>query len=205
MSAFSVESQAMDLRDLDRRALEAAGKVIAGVRPEHLTGPTPCAEWTLGELLRHMVSENLGFAGAFAGRPADPPAWDRGELGADPHHAYQESVAAVSAAFATPDAHERQVEIREFGVFPGRVAMGMHVIDFVVHGWDVAAAVGAPYPVDEQAAAGALAIASRLPDTPRLRGPGGPFGAVVPVPADASDLERLLGLLGRSPAWTPSC
>ncbi|MDP9869557.1 MULTISPECIES: TIGR03086 family metal-binding protein [Streptosporangium] len=205
MSAISVDLGSVDLRDLDRRALEAAGRLVAQAGPEHLTGPTPCAAWNLGELLRHMVSENRGFAAAAAGLPADRSTWDSGELGTDPHRAYQESAAAVTAAFAAQDVHDRQVEVREFGVFPGRAAMGMHFVDFLVHGWDIAASVGAPYSPDEESAAVALAIASRWADAPGLRGPGGPFGVRVPVPADVSDFERLLGLLGRSPAWAPSC
>jgi hypothetical protein len=31
---------------------------------------------------------------------------------------------------------------------------------------------------------------------------GGPFGTPVPVPTDASDLEKLLGYTGRSIDWT---
>ncbi|MGW0806784.1 TIGR03086 family metal-binding protein [Nonomuraea sp. NPDC002799] len=214
MITFSV-----DERDLDQRALAAAGLLIARIGPEDLARPTPCAAWSLGELLRHMVSENHGFAAVVAGMAADEfvgeggvlgddphrSVWDSGVLGDDPHGAFQQSAVAVTAAFAAEDVYDRRIAVREFGVFPGRVAIGMHVVDFLVHGWDIAAAIGAPYPIDEESVAGALAIAARWPDTPRLRGPGRPFGARVPVPAGASDLERLLGLLGRSPAWTPSC
>ena len=46
-----------------------AGAVIAGVRPEHLDGGTPCAEWSVRELLEHMIGvvdgigwTALGFA-----------------------------------------------------------------------------------------------------------------------------------------------
>ncbi|MGW7483312.1 TIGR03086 family metal-binding protein [Nonomuraea muscovyensis] len=205
MGMSSIDAHASDLRDLDQRALKTAGRLIAQVGPEHLTRPTPCAAWNLGELLRHLVSENLGFAAAAAGLPADGSRWDSGELGADPHRAYHESAAAVSAAFAARDVHDRQVEVREFGVFRGRVAMSMHFVDFLVHGWDVAASIGVPYPLDEEAAVVALAIASEWPDTPGFRGLGAPFGTRVPVRADATDFDRLLGLLGRSPAWTPSC
>ncbi|NUW41884.1 TIGR03086 family metal-binding protein [Nonomuraea rhodomycinica] len=191
-----------DLRALHRRAMDLAGTAIAQVTSVDLDRPTPCAEWTLGELLRHMVSENRGFAAAAAGEPA---AWDRGDLGDDPFGAYQDSAAAVAKAFAAPDAYDRQVEVREFGVFSGRTAMGMHMIDCLTHGWDVAASIGVSYRPDPELVAAGLAVAARVPDTPKSRGPGAAFDARVPVPGDAPDFERLLGLLGRSPSWTAPC
>jgi uncharacterized protein (TIGR03086 family) len=195
----------VDMRYLDRRALQAAGQVIAQVTAADLDRPTPCTSWNLAELLRHLVSENRGFAANATGTPADRSIWDSGDLGTDPHRAYRDSAAAVTAAFAAPDAYDRQVEVREFGTFPGRVVIGMHFVDFLVHGWDVATSIAAPYRPDHELAAAALAIASQWPDTPNSRGPGAAFTTRVPVPADAPDFERLLGLLGRSPSWAPPC
>ncbi|MEV0201175.1 TIGR03086 family metal-binding protein [Nonomuraea sp. NPDC050691] len=191
-----------DLRELHRRALELAGGAIAQVTSVDLDRPTPCAEWTLGELLLHMVSENRGFAAAAAGRPA---VWDSGDLGDDPFGAFQDSAAAVVTAFSAPDVHDRQVEIREFGVFPGRAAIGMHMIDCLVHGWDVAASIDVSYRPDPELVAAGMAVAARVPDTPKSRGPGAAFDTRVPVPGDAPDFQRLLGLLGRSPSWAASC
>jgi uncharacterized protein (TIGR03086 family) len=140
-----------------------------------------------------------------AGTPADRSVWDSGDLGTDPYRAYQDSAAAVTAAFAAPDVYDRQVEVREFGIFPGQVAISMHIVDFLVHGWDVAASNAAPYRPDPGLAAAALAIACQWPDSPKSRGPGAAFNTRVSVPTDAPDFERLLGLLGRSPLWAPPC
>ncbi|NUW31963.1 TIGR03086 family protein [Nonomuraea sp. SMC257] len=194
-----------DLRALHRSALDLAGRAIAQVTSADLDGPTPCAEWTLGELLLHMVSENRGFAAAAAHPPAQPPVWDDGDLGDDPFGAYHDSAAAVAKAFAAPDIYERQVEVREFGVFSGRTAIGMHMIDCLVHGWDVAASIGASYRPDPELVAAGLAVAARIPDTPKSRGPGAAFDTRVPVPDDAPDFQRVLALLGRSPSWTAPC
>lgn len=195
----------MDVRDLDRRALRAAGQPIAQVTAADLARPTPCADWNLGELLRHLVSENRGFAASAEGTPTDRSIWDSGDLGSDPYRAYQDSATLVCAAFSAPDVGDHQIEVREFGVFPGRVAISMHTVDFLVHGWDVAVSIAAPYRLDDELVAGALAIASRWPDTPNSRGPGAAFDIRVPVAADAPGFERLLGLLGRSPSWAPPC
>ncbi|WP_199725552.1 TIGR03086 family metal-binding protein [Nocardiopsis sp. Huas11] len=205
MNTSSLDTRSLDLRDLDRRALEAARGPIAQVGPAHLTRPTPCAHWNLGDLLRHLVNENRGFAAAAAGLRVARSLWDGGELGADPHRAYQESAAEVTAAFAVEDIDERPVEIREFGVRSGRSAMAMHFLDCLVHGWDVAVSLGVPYDPDEESVAAALLIASRWADVPGLRGPGAPFAALVPVSDEADGFARLLGLVGRTPTWTPPC
>ncbi|WP_327085583.1 TIGR03086 family metal-binding protein [Nonomuraea sp. NBC_01738] len=187
------------MRDLDRRALDIAGEVIAHVTPADLDRPTPCAAWNLGELLRHLISENRAFADA-AGTRARWPVEDT-----DLTRAYHDSAAAVTEAFAAPDLYDRQIEVGEFGAFPGRIAVGMHFIDFLLHGWDVAASIGVPYRPDPELAGSALAMAARWPDTPKTRGLGAPFGDRVPVPGDAPDFDRLLGLLGRSPSWVTPC
>ncbi|GAA3606111.1 TIGR03086 family metal-binding protein [Nonomuraea rosea] len=195
---------AVDLRVLDRRALDLAGEVTAQVTAADLDRPTPCAAWNLGDLLRHMVSENRAFATA-AGIPAHRPNEDSGDLETDPLRAYHDSAAAATTAFAAPDIYDRQIEVGEFGAFPGRIAISMHFVDFLMHGWDIAASIGVPYRPDHELAESALAIAARWPDTSKTRGPGAAFGTRVPVPGDAPDFERLLGLLGRTPSWDAPC
>ncbi|OIJ65286.1 TIGR03086 family metal-binding protein [Streptomyces mangrovisoli] len=190
----------MDIRDLDRRALDTLGTVIAQTGPDQLRLPTPCADWTLHGLLRHQVSENLGFAAAAAGVTDDIRAWDQGDLGGDPHRAYRDSAEAMTKAF-TEDVLEQRLQIREFGFFPGRVALGMHVLDCVVHGWDVARTIGVAYDPDADLVDLALRVAARIPaGSPSDDRPRAAFAPAVEIAADSPALERLLGLVGRRPA-----
>lgn len=189
-----------DVRELDRRALAAAGEVIAAVRPADLDRPTPCTRWSLARLLEHVVNENHGYGSSAMGAPAIVSIWYSAKLEPDPHQAYADSAAWVTYAFAAPGVYDGQFEVREFGYFPAPVAIGMHFVDVLVHGWDVAASIGAPYRPDDEMASAALAIASGWPRTDQRRRE---FSRRVAVPTDASDFTRLLGLLGRSPSWRP--
>lgn len=188
----------MDLRELDRRALNTLDKLVAAVRPRDLGRRTPCEDWDLGGLLCHQVSENRGFGIAL--REGSAPDWDSGELGQDPYRTYAESVEGVLTAL-DDGVLTRSVTIREFGTFPGQVAVGMHLVDSVAHGWDIARSLDLPYDPDPEAVRAAMGIAGRIPTDPELRREHGTFAPVVELSADAPELDRFLALLGRSPDW----
>ncbi|WAL67427.1 TIGR03086 family metal-binding protein [Amycolatopsis cynarae] len=190
----------MDIRELDRRALDTLDKLVATVRPADLGRRTPCDGWDLGDLLRHQVSENRGFGTAL--REGSAPDWDSGALGDDPYRSYAESVEGVLAAFDDDEVLTRPVTVREFGTFPGRVALGMHLVDSVAHGWDVARCLDLPYDPDPEAVRAALAIAERIPADPEFRRERGTFAPVVELSPAAPELDRFLALLGRSPDWS---
>jgi uncharacterized protein (TIGR03086 family) len=198
----------VDPSEYDRLVLESIDPILAQVRREHLGRPTPCTEWDLDELLRHMVSHHRGFAAATkAGpdggpAPADPATWQVATLGDDPYLMYRDAAAAVTAAFAEPGVLQRRLEILGYGTFPAKVAMNMHAVDFLAHGWDVAKAIGVPPQLDERLCEVGLRIASGWPDTPKTWGPNGAFRHRIPVAATASAGDRLMGLLGRDPDWT---
>ena len=78
----------------------------------------------------------------------------------------------------------------------------MHLVDSVAHGWDLARTLGLPYEPDAEAVHAALRMAELIPDEGREK--NGSFVHSVDVPADASELDRFLALLGRDPAWTVS-
>jgi uncharacterized protein (TIGR03086 family) len=86
---------------------------------------------------------------------------------------------------------------------PGEIA-GLVVLDEVLlHGWDLARATGQGYVVTDEEARAVLPFV-----TPEESDPGGAdreglFGPVVPVPADASLFDRVLGFAGRDPHWRP--
>lgn len=189
-----------DVRELDRRALAATEEVIAAVTPADLDRPTPCARWPLSTLLEHLVNENRGYAASAMGAPAIVSIWYSGSLQPDPLSAFQDSAAWVTDAFAAPGVDESRWEVREFGYFPAPAAIGMHFVDVLVHGWDVAASIGAPYRPDDDLASNALTVAAEWPRTGERRRE---FARRVKVPTNAPDFTRLLGLLGRSPSWTP--
>ncbi|MFB9689304.1 TIGR03086 family metal-binding protein [Amycolatopsis plumensis] len=187
----------MDLRELDRRTLLVLDKMVAGVTAADLARPTPCAGWTLADLLRHQVSENHAFA--TAAREGSAPDWDAGVLGDDAYAAYRASVEDFLDAFAGDAVLERQLTINHFGTFPGSIAAHMHLVDTVAHGWDLARTLGLLYEPDAEAVYIASKLAERIPDEGREK--NGSFAHSVEVPADASPLDRFLALLGRDPAW----
>ncbi|HEU4948282.1 MAG TPA: TIGR03086 family metal-binding protein [Kribbella sp.] len=191
------------LSDLDPCALDRAAtalclEAVIAVRPDQLDLPTPCSEWKLGELVAHLVAENRGFA-ANASGVVDRTAWRPGPPDEITLAKFPRSVEKVTAAFAEYDVLHRLVEVREFGVFPGRIAVAMHFLDYLVHAWDVARSIGRPDPITDKLAEAALRLSPLLPAE---RPAHGAFAAVVPVDDAAAPTEQLLGLVGRDPEWS---
>lgn len=194
-----------DIIDRNARAVQGSARAVAGVREPDLSKPTPCAGWTLADLLGHMIVQHRGFAAAAAGDGADLCHWQGAPL--DPLllvTEYKRAAAEVMAAFAAPGVLDRQFALPEISaqlLFPARQAIGFHLVDYVVHGWDVAQALGLRYQVDADVLDEALLIALAVPDDEeRRRGPGAPFAPRLQAAGDRP-LDRVLTLLGRNPAW----
>ncbi len=193
-----------DIRELNRRAVQASVEVVSQVNHGDLGRPTPCSQWSLGELLAHMTVQHRGFAAAAAGRGADPAVWQAGPPAADPVGAYAAAADAVIAAFATGGAADRRFALPEIATamtFPGRQAMAFHLVDYVVHGWDVARCLGVGFEPDPEVLAVALKVAQAVPDGPGRLEPGSAFRPAVPAPVPAGALDQIVALLGRGPDW----
>jgi uncharacterized protein (TIGR03086 family) len=190
----------MDFRVHDDAALDLCRQAADHLRPDHLDLPTPCAPWTVRDLLRHMVGQHLRFGALARGKDPDVASPVEGpELGADPAATLREAAELVSAAFADADL-ARTALLPEIGrPVPLGALVSFHFFDFVVHGWDFAVSIGAPFAPPAELTALASQVGQVIPD--ESREPGGSFAAKVPVGEDADELARLLGLAGRDPDW----
>lgn len=192
----------MDIRAHDERAVRFAERMVAQVTDDQLSAPTPCTEWTLRELLVHMTGSNNGFADTAEGRETNPEVWQGNTIGNDVVAEYAKSSQRVQAAFAAPDVLSRTFDVHGFGTYPAATAIGMHFIDYLAHGWDVAKAIGEEPELDEDLCEAVLAMGRRWPQgAPTIWGPGAPFGHQVAIPPEASPQNRMLGFLGRTPTW----
>lgn len=192
------------LIELHRIAVLASVDVVSQVQETDLDRSTPCSEWTLSELLAHMTVQHHGFAAAARGHGEDPEVWRVRPLGADPVGAYRAAAEDVLAAFAEEGVLEREFTLPEFrpvSRFPGSRAVGFHLIDYVVHGWDVARSIGADYRLDPRLEEIALKIALAVPDADNRLAPGAAFRPSLPGGEDATTLEKILTALGRAPGW----
>lgn len=189
-----------DVRPQHRRALAAASEVVARVRARDLSRPTPCAGWDLGTLLGHMIGQNDGFALAVSTGDADESDYAAPVIGPDEaSEAWTRSVDRVVTAFDNSELERevRLVEIDPYGNFPAGVVVGMHLLDTVIHTWDVAISLGEAYRPDDELVDIVAAQAERVPaGTARTR-PGAAFAPVVGAPRSDPWLNAL-AMLGRS-------
>lgn len=186
------------LADLER-ASRALADLIAAVRPGQWTAPTPCTEWSVRDLVDHLVGSNLMFLAIFGERPMPERGTDI--LGDDPVAAYTASANALAAAFARPGLLQETYQ-GPLGEATGTDRLRFRVTDLLAHGWDLSRALGVPDRLPEDLAEAALAFSRRqLPDEGSRPGR---FAAAQPVPAGASAVERLVAFLGRpvDPPWT---
>ena len=182
-------------------ALELAGRLVAGVKPDQWESPTPCTEWNVRQLVDHLVSGHQLVARVLRGDPFEQAVAavrsvdDR--LGDDAAAAYDASAREVLAAFTAPGVLQRLVRV-PFGTVPGAVALHLRIVECLVHGWDLATAVGAsfdpPAPLVEQEIAFSGPLLGQVPPERLV------FASSRSAAEGAPPIERLAALLGREPA-----
>ncbi|MGW7257741.1 TIGR03086 family metal-binding protein [Streptomyces sp. NPDC054834] len=197
------------LRRLDAQAVRYSVALVRRVTPDDLLRPTPCSAWTLSDLLAHMTGQHRGFAAAALGHGEDLAHW-RVRLPAedaateDAVAEYGEAAEQVITAFAAVAAPDRPFALPELSAvrtFPAAQAIGFHLIDYVVHSWDVARSLGVAYDPGPELLAAALPLARTVPDGDFRLAPDSAFRPALPADDGASTLERILTTLGRSPGW----
>ncbi|WP_310726904.1 TIGR03086 family metal-binding protein [Streptomyces sp. N2A] len=164
--------------------------LVRAVRPDKLDLPTPCAQWDVRTLLNHLVWENLLWAGLAKGAPRSDATADH--LGENHREAFRAAAQASLAAFRRPGMLDQR-----YGPAPGRRLVEQLVIEMLVHGWDLATAIGNPRDLVPDLAEAALPVVREIYDSlPRT--PGGSFAPPQPAPHKASALDHLASYLGRT-------
>lgn len=193
-----------DTRPLFHAALAQVGPLIDGIVPADLGRPTPCSDWTVRDLLRHLVAvEDRIVHIAGGGKPFEVPSMVDGIADADWPDAWRSRVAPLDQALAH-DALLTRDWAHPAGTMPGFRAIAIYASELAVHAWDLARALGRDAELDQDVAAAVVGpITAALPAEPRGAAIGIPFGPVVGVADDASPYARLVGWVGRNPEWTP--
>lgn len=182
--------------------------LIANLPEQDLGRPTPCAAYSVGDLLDHLSGITVAFGGAAVkatGESSTMGPWgDAGHL--DPTWRTQLPQRLRNQATAWDNRNAWTGTTRVAGQEQPAEVTGIILLgELIVHGWDLARGAAVPFDVspDELAPLHELTSQTFGPAAdPAARGPA--FQPAVPIPADASMLDQTLGMLGRDPAWTPS-
>ena len=170
---------------------ETAARLIGQIGTGQWDDRTPCTEWTVRDLVLHMVNSTRLFE-ASANRSAPPVPLDRNQLGDDPSATFAAAARATMAAWFAPGAIDGLVEVPV--EIPAAAALGINLLDTGTHCWDLATAIGAEHGLtDEQIAL--IDRCSRQTVTEEVRGHAG-FGPNLDD-GTSTGLTATLGFLGR--------
>ena len=171
------------------------------VTDDMLPALTPCGDYTVADLLAHMMGLTMAFrdAAAKAGSPAQDAAPGRAALEDGWREQLPGRLLAMAEAWHAPQAWEGLTKAGG-GTMPATIAGQAGLNELVIHGWDLARATGQPYRLDEASAQASAEFLSHA-STSAEPGQRGPFGPVIKVPPDAPALDRAVGLSGRDPNW----
>jgi uncharacterized protein (TIGR03086 family) len=170
----------------------AVAGLISNIRADQWSAPTPCTDWTVRQLVNHLIGMNRVFAALLAGQPP-PPRPSADHIEEDPVGAYRDSAAELQAAFGRPGVLERAYP-GPLGTATGAERLKIRLYDLLAHGWDLAQATEQPADLPDDLAAQSLAFART-----QLNGQARPgrFGPAQSVAEQAPAIERLAAFLGR--------
>lgn len=182
----------------DRHRVIAAGfgDRVRGVPNQRWDAPAPVAGWTARDVVDHLGwfpdylrSTHQIDVGAAPRQHADLAAgWD-------------EVTGNVQRLLDDPDTAERVVSDPHMGELTvADLVLRIYVADVFMHTWDLARATGQDDRLDADFCAELYAGMQPIAELMRS---SGQYGPPVDVPADADPQTRLLGFIGRDPAWRP--
>jgi len=166
-----------------RRGLDQLAGLLDDVPGDALGNSTPCTDWTVQELVDHIVATPTRFARMVRGESIDwsaptPPAGD------DPAGAFRAHADELLDALPDADAGS------------GPVDVDWQCAELAVHTWDLATALGRSTDDLDPAVAEAGLSFMRANLTEDKRSPV--FGPEQPAPEGADPYQRIAAFAGRS-------
>ena len=190
----------MNVIDLDERAVNGTEQLIAKTPSERWAAPTPCSEWDVHDLIRHLVAGNVKYTGIANGDNWQPGAPEM-DIGEQPAEAYRRTAQELIEAWRQPGVTDREIDLPRGRRGAAEKALWIHLVESLVHGWDLARATGQEPAFDEDVVAAALADVQGR--TPAQRGPESPFTDAKTAPEGAPLIDQLAAYLGRDvTAWS---
>ncbi len=184
-------------------AARRLGDLVAAVPDDALDRPTPCTDYTVGDLLDHVDGLSLAFTEA-AEKSFDPevsgapPPGDAAHLADGWRTRVPVQLGALAEAWLDPDAWTGMT--RAGGIdMPGEIGGIVALEEVVVHGWDLARATDQPYTASDDHLETVLGFFASFPDEAR----GEAYGPPVAPPEGASLLDQAVAKAGRDPGWSP--
>jgi uncharacterized protein (TIGR03086 family) len=168
--------------------LDEGARLVQAIKEDQWPLPTPCADWDVRALVEHMIFGHRLFTQALG---VAVPA-SNGALARD----YRSSGNEMIAAFEQPGALDAVVTL-PIGEVPALFALHLRITEAIVHGWDVAQAIGESARFDDDVVEEAIAFSRPALDS--LPAGRTPFAPPQPTTTDAPALDRLVALLGRRP------
>jgi uncharacterized protein (TIGR03086 family) len=175
--------------DRYRRRADAFAVLIANTAPARWDSPSPCAGWAARDVVAHVVDYS-GYVLRETVGMSEVPAFADFD---DPRAAFaalRDLVERVLDDLATPVDMANYIDLAVS-------------FDLPQHGWDLAVATGQDATIDPDEVDYLWNSLTQVPKVWDWQRENGWYAAPVAVPDDAPLQDRVLGLLGRDPYWTP--
>ncbi|SHE50412.1 TIGR03086 family metal-binding protein [Streptoalloteichus hindustanus] len=174
-------------------ARDRALPVVAAISDDQLGLPTPCAEYTVADLLDHLLHVVVEFQELAVKRDADFSSTPRYP---DWRARFPVETEALVQAWATPGA---DVGVTGLMALPATTVGAMALLDLTVHAWDLARATGQDFTPDQDVVD---AVAKLVAEIGPMARESKVFGEPLDVAAHASPVESLIAATGRDPGWS---
>ena len=187
----------MDLDALYRRTVEDWAAQVRAVGGDDWDRPTPCSEWTVRDLVNHVAGEDLWTVPLVEGSTIEDVGdrFDGDVLGEDPVGTAVTAGDAAIGAVTTRLPQGGTVHL-SYGEERLEEYLRQLAADHLVHGWDLAVAVGGSPRLDADAVADVADWFAGREATYRS------VGAVGPRTGSFDDPQAdLLAGFGRDPGW----
>lgn len=178
-------------------ACDRMAALLKSVADDELGASTPCAGYTVADLIEHIDMVSRGFT-ALARRDTEQPT---GDDRATDDEQWRDNVAAhvraLGEAWRDPAAWQGSTDTGGLELTNevwGRIAL----TEMVVHGWDLAQATGEDVALPEPTLQVCLDhVSAFVPNAPvpELWGPA------VTVASDATVMDQIVAVTGRNPDW----
>jgi uncharacterized protein (TIGR03086 family) len=171
--------------------LESMEAVVAGFLPR----PTPCADWDLHALLRH-VNDSIGALQQGIELGCVDLVSAEAEYGDGDPAAFRGGTRRLLRAWTVAEHGGHPIAVAGHPM-PAELLAITGAIEIAVHGWDISMACGSPRPIPPTLAVDLLMLSPLVVDDAQ-RHPL--FAAPVAASRMASPSDQLIAFLGRSPA-----